>query len=271
MYKKFIVSRLITEGRVRRGYLGIGGQVTVISFSIPENAIGFWKDRLTEHHISYQEPFTRFDEEVITFRDPDGIQLELVADENFPEIEWEDTTITPQKAIRGIHSTTLALKDYEQTGKLLSENFNFQLIKESGNRKRFYSGKKQVGSVIDLLHLPKVDSGRMGAGSVHHIAWRISDKSTQLKKREELIDLGYQVSSVMDRNYFHSIYFREKGNVLFEIATDLPGFLIDESKEELGLNLKLPKWFEPDRLKIEASLPEINIPDSNSVNGKNKV
>ena len=98
----------------------------------------------------------------------------------------------------------MALKDYEKTGELLSEDFNFQLIKESGNRKRFYSGKRRVGSVIDLLHLPEVDNGRMGAGAVHHIAWRISDRSTQMKKRQELIDLGYQVSTVMDRNYFHS-------------------------------------------------------------------
>lgn len=254
-------------GNAWRGRPGTG-QVTIISFSIPENAIGFWKDRLTEHHISYQKPFTRFDEKVITFRDPDGIQLELVAGENSPEIKSEDMTIRPETAIRGIHSTTLALKDYEKTCELLSENFNFQLIKESGNRKRFYSGNKQMGSVIDLLHLPNVDNGRVGIGSVHHIAWRVADNSAQKQKREELIERGYQVSSVMDRNYFYSIYFREMGNVLFEIATDSPGFLIDESKEELGLNLKLPEWLEPKRSKIEASLPEINIPDINLDNGK---
>jgi glyoxalase family protein len=237
------------QGRTGRG------QVSLISFAIPQNAMGFWVDRLKQLNISVQGPFSRFEEEVLTFRDPDGIQLELVETSIDHFTPWEDGSINPENAIRGFYGITLAVEAYEKTAGLLTETFGFRHIGESGNRFRYRSDT----STVDLLCLPNEGNGRMGVGAVHHIAWRTPDESTQLKKREKLVELGYNVTPVIDRNYFHSIYFREPGGVLFEIATDPPGFLIDETLETLGTHLKLPEWYEPRRSEIESILPEITV------------
>jgi glyoxalase family protein len=231
------------------------GQVSLISFAIPQNAMGFWVDRLKQLNISIQGPFNRFEEEFLSFRDPDGIQLELVETSVDHFTPWEDGPINPENAIRGFYGITLAVEAYEKTAGLLTETFGFRHIGESGNRFRYQSDT----STVDLLCLPNEGNGRMGVGAVHHIAWRTPDESTQLKKREKLVELGYNVTPVIDRNYFHSIYFREPGGVLFEIATDPPGFLIDETLETLGTHLKLPEWYEPRRNEIESILPEITV------------
>jgi glyoxalase family protein len=236
------------------------GQLTVISFSIPETAMNFWIERLKKLDISLQGPFKRFQEEVITFQDPDGIQLELVINANTQPSTWEDSIIPPEYTIAGFHSATMTLQAHYPTANLLTDLLNADYLEESGNRFRYTLGNGQMGNIIDIVELPVSDGGRMGAGTIHHIAWRVSNDETQLKKRHQLIEEGYQVTPVMDRHYFHSIYFREPGNVLFEIATDPPGFMIDESKKELGSSLKLPSWYELKREEIESMLPKIRIP-----------
>jgi glyoxalase family protein len=144
---------------------------------------------------------------------------------------------------------------------LLTETFEYRLLQESGNRLRFVaSGESGAGRTIDLIAIPHVPRGRIAAGSVHHIAFRVPDEEQQKAWREKLIGLGYQVSPVMDRTYFHSIYFREPGGILFELATDQPGFTKDEPVDELGAHLRLPPWMEKERARIENALPQITVP-----------
>jgi glyoxalase family protein len=233
------------------------GQVMVISFAIPENSIDYWIERLQLADLSVQGPFARFDQQVITFRDPDGIQLELVASDSYASSVWDSGPIPTQAAIQGFYGATLAVKNYQNTAKLLTGSFGFEYQQESGNRYRFVNRQSELGSVIDLLELPAGNEGRMGAGAVHHIAFRTADDQQQRIIRKELTELGYQITPVMDRNYFRSIYFREPEQILFEIATDTPGFLIDEAPDNLGESLKLPERYEERRSDIEASLPTI--------------
>jgi glyoxalase family protein len=153
------------------------------------------------------------------------------------------------------------LEGYERTARLLTDSFGYRLIEESGNRFRFASADEAApGRIVDLLCLPDTGTGRVAAGSVHHIAFRAKDEAEQLKWREQLVDLGYNVTPVIDRTYFHSIYFREPGGVLFEIATEPPGFTSDEKLEELGTHLRLPSWMESARSEIEQILPPITLP-----------
>jgi glyoxalase family protein len=154
-----------------------------------------------------------------------------------------------------------ALEGYERTARLFTESLGYRLIDESGNRFRFASPDESApGRIVDLLCQPDTAMGRVAAGSVHHIAFRAKDETEQLRWREHLVDLGYNVTPVIDRTYFHSIYFREPGGVLFEIATDPPGFTSDEKVEELGTHLRLPPWMESSRSQIEQILPSIRVP-----------
>ena len=249
---------------VRRGIRGTG-QVEATAFSIPQNSIEFWLERLKQHHVTAERTPERFGEEVIRLLDPDGLLIELIAvaaGVSSANIEsWPDSPIPAEHAVHGFHSVSAALEGYERTARLLTETFGYRLVDESGNRFRFVSGDDSApGRIIDLLCQPDTAMGRVAAGSVHHIAFRAKDEAEQLQWRERLVDLGYNVTPVIDRIYFHSIYFREPGGVLFEIATDPPGFTLDEKLEELGMHLLLPPWMEPARSQIEEILPPIQVP-----------
>jgi catechol 2,3-dioxygenase-like lactoylglutathione lyase family enzyme len=204
----------------------------------------------------------RFGEEVIRFADPDGMMLELIASQPTPDVEaWSESTVPAEHSLRGFHSVSAVLTGYERTAKLLTETFGYQPIQEANNRFRFLApGANGVGKIIDLLCMPDSRHGRSGAGSVHHIAFRAKDDAEQQQWREQIVELGYNVSPVMDRTYFHSIYFREPGGILFEIATDPPGFTLDEPAEELGTNLRLPPQYERARPQIEKILPSLTLP-----------
>jgi glyoxalase family protein len=236
------------------------GQVTVISFAIPKNSMGYWQERLQLADLSVQGPFTRFDEQVLSFRDPDGIQLELVVSEKSRAQIWDEGPVPSHAAIQGFYGATLAMKNHKNTAALLTGKMGFEFQQKSANRYRYVNRNSEIGSAIELLELPAGNEGRMGAGTVHHIAFRTPDDPQQLEIQNDLNDLGYQVSPVMDRNYFHSIYFRGPEHILFEIATDTPGFRIDESLDSLGQNLKLPQWIESKRSEIEESLPSLKTP-----------
>jgi glyoxalase family protein len=176
---------------------------------------------------------------------------------------WPESPIPAEHVLRGFHSVSAALEGYERTARLLTESFGYRLIDESGNRFRFVSADDSApGRIVDLLCQPDSAMGRVAAGSVHHIAFRAKDQAEQLQWRERLVDLGYNVTPVIDRTYFHSVYFREPGGVLFEIATDPPGFTLDEKLEELGTHLRLPPWMESKRSEIEEILPPICVPKS---------
>jgi glyoxalase family protein len=245
----------------RRGIHGTG-QIEAPAFAIPPNSVGYWLDRFKEHHVPAEKTPARFGEEVIRFADPDGLVIELIASISSAGFEpWADSTVPVEHSLRGFHGVSIALEGYEQTAKLLTETFGYRLVEQLNNRFRLASPSEAgAGRIVDLLCTPDGSPGRVAAGSVHHIAFRARDAAEQLVWRERLVDLGYNVTPVIDRTYFHSIYFREPGGVLFEIATDPPGFTLDENIEELGNQLRLPPWLEPTRSQIEEVLPAIKVP-----------
>ena len=244
----------------RRGRHG-NGQVGVTAFSIPVGSIGYWQERLIAHGVTASEPKTRFDDEVLSFVDPDGMRLELVAHlRGEAHSPWNAGSVSATHAIRGFHGAALWVREAEPTIELLVDAFGFKLVREAGERYRFKAESDQMGAFVDVVIQPNEPYGRMGAGAVHHVAWRIANDDEQLIWRQKLLTLGYNVTPVMDRQYFHSIYFREPGRALFEIATDPPGFTWDEPVEGLGSGLKLPPWLEPRRAEIERILPAIRLP-----------
>jgi len=237
-------------------------QIEATAFAISPDSIGYWLERFKQHHVTAERTSPRFGEEVIRFIDPDGLLIELIASSSRARVEpWPDSPVPAEHALHGFHSVSAALEGYERTARLLTDSFGYRLIEQSGNRFRFSSADDSApGRIIDLLCQPDTAMGRIAAGSVHHIAFRAKDEAEQLQWREHLVDLGLNVTPVIDRTYFHSIYFREPGGVLFEIATDPPGFTLDEKLEDLGTHLRLPPWMESSRSQIEEILPPIHVP-----------
>jgi catechol 2,3-dioxygenase-like lactoylglutathione lyase family enzyme len=237
------------------------GQVTETAFAIPHNAVDFWTARLAEQHVAFEGPFHRFGESVISFSDPDGLRIELIATKT-AHASWayEAGPVPLEFAIRGFHSATLSQADQRGTAALLTDTMGFHLVAQDGDRFRYAVNGGQPAGLVDVLRAPEGRPGRVLVGTVHHIAWRTADDEQQRSWRAELTRLNYGVSPVMDRKYFHSIYYREPGGILFEIATDPPGFSVDESLEELGSKLVLPPWLEPERKSLEAVLPPLRLP-----------
>ena len=242
----------------RRG----AGQIGTISFSIPRQSLDYWNERLSRHNVLVGGPNTRFDQQVLSFFDTDGLALELVAHRETAKYDaWKGSSVAAEHAIRGFHSVTLMEAQLDHTAALLTGGLGFQLVGKEGNRTRYKTGTEDFATLLDVLDLPDAARGTVAAGCVHHVAWRTPTDEQQLAWREKLIGLGLEVTPVRDRQYFHSIYFNEPGGVLFEIATDPPGFAIDEPPEELGTHLKLPPWLESTRPMLEKILPPLHLPD----------
>jgi catechol 2,3-dioxygenase-like lactoylglutathione lyase family enzyme len=240
----------------RRG----AGQVTQAAFAIPEPAVDFWAARLAEHQVAFKGPFDRFGERIISLSDPDGLGIELAGAKMTRDDRAHAAGPVPLEfAIRGFHSATLMQADQRKTAALLTETMGFKLVAQEGNRYRYAADSGQAANLVDVLRAPDERQGRVLVGTVHHIAWRTEDDEQQLAWLRELTHLGYGVSPVMDRKYFHSIYYREPGGILFEIATDSPGFSIDESPEELGSMLMLPLWLEPECTQLARVLPPLQL------------
>ena len=246
----------------RRGVRG-AGEVEATAFAIPAASTAYWLKRLHDHKVSVESATLRFGEEVLRFADPDGLIIELIASKKIPGGNpFSGGSVPEAHAIRGLHGVTATLDKREDSARLLTELFGYRLAQESEDRARFSApGSADFGKEIDLLIAPGLSQGRPGAGTVHHIAFRVATASEQLDWQRRISDLGYRVSPVMDRTYFQSIYFREPGGILFEIATDVPGFTSDEAESELGTNLRLPSWMERSRARIEAVLPAITLPN----------
>jgi glyoxalase family protein len=242
----------------RRGTHG-SSQVIATSFAIPAGSLNYWSDHLKEQSISV-ENILRFGEQGLRFLDPDGLLIELIAPPQNDEVDLKFQSAVPGKlAVHGFHAPTLQLQDSVPTQKLLTETLGFLQIAEEGSRRRFSLDGESTSAQLDLVERPDDPPGHIAAGTVHHIAFRTPNDEEQLEWRETLSDLGFAVSPVMDREYFHSIYFREPGGILFEIATEGPGFTVDEPVEHLGENLKLPKQCEAHRSEIEKALPPISL------------
>lgn len=239
---------------VRQGRRG-AGMATEIGYSVPEGSIDSWLKRFEEKNVIYNKPAEKFGEKYLTFLDPDGLKLELVEaktkDERKP---YQTTEVKADIATRGFYNTTLTLNDVKPTAAILTDVFGYTLIDKDVNRFRYATDSIDTANIIDLVELPAEQRGIGAGGTVHHIAFRVSNDEAQLAMREKILARGLNITPQIDRNYFHSLYFREPGGVLFEIATDNPGFTVDESLEELGTNLKLPAQYEPYRKEIESKL-----------------
>jgi glyoxalase family protein len=246
-----------------RGSAGVG-QASVTSFSVPEQSLSYWTRRLQSAGVPVEASGKRFDEEVLTFADPDGLKLEIVAHASARQVyTWTGTDIPAGHSIRGFHGITLSERKAESTAEIL-QLMGFRKIAEEGNRLRFEVGDGGDGTLVDILLFPNGPHGHVSAGSVHHVAFRVADNDSQNEWRKELIQHRLGVTPVLDRNYFQSVYFREPGGVLFELATDSPGFTIDESVELLGEALKLPAQYEGSRDDIEKILPPLQLRRSTS-------
>lgn len=245
------------QARARQGT----GQISATSFWIPEASVDFWVDRLAAAAVDFRGPEPRFGEPVLALRDPDGLPLELVARAGSTlRAPWEAGPVPVEHAIRGFAGATLCLAGYEKTAALLTEIMGLREVASEGSRFRFQVGEGGDAAMIDLHCQPEGEPGRMGIGAVHHIAWRARTPEEQREWRRVLTQAGLDVTPVLDRNYFESIYYREPGGVLFEIATDAPGFTRDEAPDALGTRLMLPPWLEPRRERLEARLPELRLP-----------
>jgi glyoxalase family protein len=240
------------------GRLGVGETQESV-FRVPEGALGYWAHRLVDKGIPHDALEKRFGETVLPFKDPDGTRLALVA---VPGIEgeptWSDGEVPADAAIRGFHSVSLLLREAEPTGAILTDVFGFAEIGRDGSTVRFQAQGTVVGGIVDIRVAGDFLRGRQGAGSVHHIAFRAADDEAEFAMMKTLADNhGIRTTDQKDRNYFRSLYFREPGGVLFEIATDVPGFAADEPVATLGQALKLPPPLEPRRREIEAVLPAL--------------
>jgi glyoxalase family protein len=243
-----------------RGALG-SGQISTTAFAVPEHSLDFWRQRLEESLVR-ADAIERFDVPGLAFTDPDGLRLELVAsarpgDGREP---WEGSSVPDEHAIRGFDGVTMLHADIVATEHLLVDAMGFRKVAVDGQRIRYELGDGGSGTFVDLHHNPDAVPGRVAGGSVHHVAFRVADDDAQAAWQSRLFDAGHPTTEVKDRMYFHSVYFREPGGVLFELATDNPGFATDESVEELGTVLRLPPWLENVRDRIEQKLPSLEDP-----------
>lgn len=249
---------------IQRGREG-AGLATATSFSVPAESIGFWQQRFAKLGVEVEAPFTRGDETVLTVRDPDGMKLELVGTQGDIRSGWDGVASIPMEhAVRGLHAVTLEQAQLDPTAGMLTELLGMQLGSESSNTAVFEMDGGASGALVNVV-AGVSDRGLQAGGTVHHVAFRAPDIETMTTWQQELSSNGVQVTQIMDRQYFKSIYFREPGGVLFEIATDTPGFDIDEPLLELGKKLKLPPWLEPTREQIEATLIPIELKEGEYV------
>lgn len=242
------------------------GQVARVAFTIPHESLGFWEARLKAYALESHDGEAGLDQDRLLVGDPDGLPLDLVAGEPAGVVEpWAGSQVPEEHAVRGFRGITLWEEGFDRTARLLTETMGLRLVAEKGSLFRFQGEEGAPGALVDLLVRPQRRRGSMGAGSVHHVAFRTASRSDQIVWRQRLADAGRNVTPVIDRQYFRSIYFREPGGVLFEIATDPPGFAIDESADALGTSLKLPDWLEPERDWISRMLPELRLPQPTAV------
>jgi glyoxalase family protein len=237
------------------------GQVTTVSFGVPLESLDFWTDRLRKLGVDSSRT-TRFGADALVLADPDGVGLELVGQisPSFKWMPWPDGPVDRDHAIRGFHSVTMTVAEATATADLLVGTMGFRKTGQEKNRTRFETGAGGQDSIVDVVESPEGPEGEESIGTVHHVAWRAVDAGHQAEWREVLVKAGRNVTPVIERYYFKSIYYREPGGILFEIATDGPGFTVDEPLDSLGASLSLPPWFNVRRDLLEETLPPIVVP-----------
>jgi glyoxalase family protein len=249
-------------------YVGLGvpmgtkgrGQITATSFSVPADSIDSWETRLRKHELSVTRQPPRFGEESLAVTDPSGLTIELIGTERDQRTPWSGGPVSPELAIRGLHSVTLQSRAPDLTRRLMVDLLGFSQVEEAERRIRLGIDGGQAGKQVDVIDAPNAPVAMNGLGTVHHVAFAIDNQEEQVRLREELMRRGLAVTEILDRSYFQSIYFREPGGILFEVATTRPGFTVDEDLSELGTSLKLPPWEEANRREIESILPPVKFP-----------
>jgi len=235
------------------------GMATEIGYAVPADSLAFWMDRFKEYHVVTGEISERFGEKILPFKDPDGLSLSLIVPKNTDSrVPWVTGQVGNENATRGFHSTTLTLQKIDETAKVLTDIFGYRLLSQEGNRYRFITDTVDTAAVVDLLETPAGSRGRNAAGTNHHVAFRVKDEEVQMNLREMILSKDLQITPQIDRDYFFSLYFREPGGVLFEIATENPGFAVDEPLSELGTHLMLPSQHSHLRGELEKILPKLD-------------
>ena len=243
------------------------GQVTTVAFAVPERSLDYWAGRLRDGGAGAQRS-ERFGAGVITIDDPDGIQLDLVGDSSDDRwVPWKEGPVPVEHAIRGFHSVTVTVAEAGATAQLLTGIMGFRQADRAEGRTRYETGPGGPNAIVDVIESPEGPVGEESIGTVHHVAWRAPDDAAQKAWRDLLVAAGCNVTPVIDRYYFKSIYYREPGGVLYEIATDTPGFTVDEKVEDLGTGLSLPPWFQVRHEQLEETLTPIVVP-TNLVQGR---
>jgi glyoxalase family protein len=252
--------------RAQPGIKG-SGEAIAVAYGVPRESLDAWEARLRSGGARVGQRGERFGEPYLSVSDPDGMVVELVGVGELPAITpWQNGPVPADMELRGFHATTLQVRDAAASAVLLREHFGWSEVGREGNRTRYqapasaapYGTAPLPGRIVDLLEQPNLPPGRMGAGTIHHVAFRTPSDATQAGWRAQLVAEGFGVTPMRDRQYFHSIYFNEPNGVLYEIATDQPGFAWDEPVESLGQSLKLPPWLEPQRKRIEGILAPLD-------------
>lgn len=243
----------VTSGRIGTG------MATEIGYSVPASSLEFWADRFRQHAVEQGHPAERMGETYLPFSDPDGLNIALIVSGTPDDrTAWTTPEIDVSAATKGFHGVTLTLKSIAPTAEILTDIFGYSLKQQEGNRYRFVTDANTTAAIVDLVEAPKAVRGLNGSGTNHHVAFRVADEATQGEYREKILSKGLHITPKINRDYFYSVYFREPGGVLFELATDNPGFTVDEPKDELGSHLKLPVQYESMRTNIEKSLPALH-------------
>jgi glyoxalase family protein len=234
-------------------------QATEIGYSVPEGSLDFWQARLEKNNVIYNKQAEKFGERYLTFLDPDGLKFELTVAKNKDNRKpFVTEEIDAAHGILGFHQVTITSNKIEKTAAVLTDIFGYRLLEKQVNRSRFITDTVQEAALVDLVEAPGEMAGHVAGGSVHHVAFRVKDEQTLMYYRDLITAKGLTITEKIDRNYFYSLYFREPGGVLFELATDNPGFSVDEPLNELGTHLKLPAQYESSRSEIESILPKLN-------------
>ena len=243
--------------RVKQGKAGVG-MATEIGYSVPPGSLNFWKERFEKFGVEYGSVSQKFGEDYLSFQDPDGLNLELIVSDSQDDREgFETQEVDLETALKGFHNVTLSLWNIQPTAAILTDIFGYKFIGQEKNLYRFKIDTVPNAAIVDLLEKPDGERGVNAGGTNHHVAFRVKDEETLMFFREKVLKSGLQITEKINRDYFFSLYFREPGGVLFEIATDNPGFATDESVEQLGSSLQLPDRYKGARSQIESSLPQL--------------
>jgi glyoxalase family protein len=244
-------------GNIQAGRRG-SRQATEIGYSVPAGSLDFWQKRFEDHNVIYNKIAEKFGERYLTFLDPDGLKFELIESARADDRKgWETDDIKAENAIKGFYNVTITTNKAQPTADILTNILGYRLLDKNVNRYRYITDAINTANVIDIVEVAGEVAGHVAGGSVHHVAFRVANEEILMYFRDKVVAAGLHITEKIDRNYFYSLYFREPGGVLFEIATDNPGFDVDEPVAELGSHLKLPAQYEQYRDKLEESLPQL--------------